>query len=222
MTTRQQKNRLRLATWGLALPTIAIVTWAVFWPIASEYSQPAESLQAKLGSPNMTVAKEPLDRQVVETNWNRTLRSWNAEAPPVAVPPSASLQAKSAAGLRLVGTVLEPGATFAMIADQSGTIDLQPVGGILAIEPRGVRVERISARSVVINYRGVSETLSLVSMLDTSDQESASDQVGESPTTEMNSESIAPKNLDDELDWLNGEPPMQASPPRTNATSEGK
>lgn len=217
MTTRQQKNRLRLTTWGLALPTVVATTWALLWPIDSEYGAPTESLRPKLGSSNLAAADtDSRDRVVIDTNWNRKLRSWDLETSDNVASTSAELRVESAAGLRLVGTVLEPGATFAMIADQSGTIDLQPEGGILAIEPNGVRVESISAHSVVINYRGVAETLALVSLQDTPAQGTASESGSAPPTGDENGESIAPENLDDELDWLNGEPPMPA------VSSQGK
>jgi hypothetical protein len=134
-------------------------------------------------------------------DWNqrfseRRLQGWSIASAPQeadsnAATPIYSSAAEPLAGLVLTGTIIEPGKSFAMFSDRSGATDLKPVGGLLRLEPAGIRIDSIVGRRVVVSFEGLTHELELP-------------HTTTSPVDPPPAE-LAP--LEAELDWLNGSEP---------------
>ena len=108
-------------------------------------------------------------------HWYRQLRKESliaARQVTIEQPPAEStLPGSSDTGIRLIGTILETGNSFAMVVDVDGRIDLQPEGGVLQIDPNGIRVERINHDSIVVSRNGTRETLFMSKVVFKADEE---------------------------------------------------
>lgn len=64
-------------------------------------------------------------------------------------------------GLTLVGTIIDPVKSLAIIADAAGQFDVKGVGESLELTPAGVSVKRIDSEQVELQFQGKTSTVKL-------------------------------------------------------------
>ena len=63
--------------------------------------------------------------------------------------------------LTLVGTIIDAQQRFAIVADATGEFDVKGVGEDLDLQPSGIRIERIDAEKVTLNFQGTPSTIEI-------------------------------------------------------------
>lgn len=198
----------------LAVATVAAMGWAMFWPVT------VESPISNGTSPAAPRTGEPVEESnrpvAIDGTWRKALRRESLIlSQPESVAASTPL-VENRLALELLGTIIEAGNSYAMVADALGNIDLQPEGGLLQIEPQGVRIERIDRRRVEVSYAGYRTALELKErqavaegpLLEPDRENSSQKNDGShSPSRVADSEPRQFESLEDELDWLNGQVP---------------
>jgi len=177
---------------------VACIGWATLGPVPLPSSQTSSGA---LPRPQVTPTASPSSDTTGELEWNqrlseRRLQGWAIASAPQGLDSSTatpiySSAAEPLAGLVLTGTIVEPGKSFAMFSDRSGATDLKPVGGLLRLEPAGIRIDSIVGRRVVVSFEGLTHELEL--------PHTATSLVDPPPAE------VTP--LEAELDWLNGSEP---------------
>ena len=61
----------------------------------------------------------------------------------------------------LVGTIIQPDQSLAIVADASGEFDVKGIGESLELSPQGITVERIESERVTLRYQGRESTIEL-------------------------------------------------------------
>ena len=152
----EKKFHLAVRLGAVAL-TVAAVAAMLVWPSSDTFSRDDSQLLSANGPSDAS--------QVVEDNsrssegrqlssgdgwYKRRLRT--RPTTPVESPKNGSQTKKAARSnqFRLLGTIIEPGHSFAMVEDLKGGIDAQPVGGILKLSPEGYKVEKIAPSEVTL------------------------------------------------------------------------
>ncbi|MEQ1824847.1 MAG: hypothetical protein ABL921_02845 [Pirellula sp.] len=203
------------ATLLVASIAIAVCGW-VFrdssFEFAFETAQPAKPRTAALPmttSDSLLVAND-------ENVWNRPLQVGFREKPPkpstlpaiesvpspiVSLPRPASLDL----GLRLVGTVLETGRSMAIAIDQKGKLDFRNEGEPLQLEPAGVRIDAVAAKSVRVTYQGKSVEWGLGQSLSIASEPNALIQPSVRLTPQPTSKKMSIE-IEEELDRINRVP----------------
>lgn len=186
-------------------------SWLLFWPVKLSI----ESDKIAPTNENMSTQRGDTDHRIeVDQTWSRRLRNWQTASIDLQSPMKAEEYSQNQLRLWLVGTIIEKNNSYAMIADSVGNVDMQKIGGLLQIEPAGIRVERIDRQQVEVSYEGSREVLQVVkvpidSVVDADPEmaDSSSADPGLNPQME---DEYMPKfeSLDSELDWLNGSPPQ--------------
>ena len=171
MLKRGQRRKLLLAVnAGLTFGAVGLFAWAVSWPIDLPEPSTGSSLLTTTNTSSATTnGLDPVDdQQWSEQLAGRRLQGWAVvpQATNSNVAPLSSVSQAPAsgplAGVQLTGTIIEPGKSFAMVVDRHGVVDLKPVGGMLQLEPAGIRVDSIASRSIVVSYQGKSQELVVV------------------------------------------------------------
>lgn len=208
--------------------SIAAVSVLVFWPASElDVQQVGRTAIATLPRENdPPAATEFAEDSLSNGAWHRRSLRTRTTAP-VERPPEnrEAVAATQDSELRLLGTIIEPGHSFAMIEDRRGAMDAQPVGGVLQLDPSGYRIEQITPQEVTLSRLGstlrlrlpaaktvqkANGTSSLELMNDTRTQQGnpASPFSGTPPQGGFNS-------LTDELDFLNGDEPPKNTPDKS-------
>ncbi len=204
-----QNHFRRLAMISLPALSLGAALWALAWPIP----QPGDLMDLQSDQPLPIHASATLLDDATPTDgnspaWNRRLQPWRPAA--IGAPLDIAERVvdvdanRAGLGLRLLGTIMEPGHSFAIVADRHGSIDIQPAATVLQLEPAGIRLESIERNSARVSYQGSQHTLNLAAIADIPPAQVAShdlpgvmEQDDKAPTQDM--------SLEDELDWLNGE-----------------
>ena len=61
----------------------------------------------------------------------------------------------------LVGTIIQPEQSLAIVADALGEFDVKGIGESLELSPQGITVERIESERVTLRYQGRQSTIEL-------------------------------------------------------------
>lgn len=198
---------LRPAHWPAGISVCAAgaaIAWATLWPLPDTQDSASVARSAAIPSP---IETEPESTPVTNVDWTRTIR-WNSpapsssDAPPMRPEPRPLAQEYSR--FALIGTIVEQDNAFALLQDELGKTDLQPVGGVLQLEPSGVRIAEIYSDHVVLshNNREMRIELTAQTIEPTTVDETANLEVVDEPV-EMDEIS----DFNSELDWLNGTDP---------------
>jgi hypothetical protein len=159
MHARRVKTWLQIAGSGLSVAAVGVLVWSLFWPIEKSpvtVSQPVtQSASRKVQRPVLPTLKQ------FEPFWKRQMRRPLFDPPPnTPVASSATVQKPpSSLGVRLLGTVTEPGRSVAMLMTTRGTIEIKAVGERLGDMPDGAEVVSVNTDRAVLRYHG--ETISL-------------------------------------------------------------
>ncbi|QDT08815.1 hypothetical protein [Planctomycetes bacterium K23_9] len=96
--------------------------------------------------------------------WSRSLQGRRAAAKPVVVvakskakptpKPQAKVSAPTTLGVRLVGTIIEPGSNLAIASDREGQLSFRSEGQRFQLQPKGVLIESIDDAGVWVRYKG--------------------------------------------------------------------
>jgi hypothetical protein len=158
-----------------------------------------------------------------EQFWQRRLQGPQSVAARIIPPPKVKAVVESSSssvdlGIRLVGTMFEPGFSFATLVDRDGRMDTQKVGQELGLEPSGVKLTEIAPSQVKIVFEGREQSLKMgqsVSARSVSDNRQLQNQSDEQrPVFD---------SLEDENEWLNGIPdePAGADAPKGLPAANG-
>lgn len=230
MVKRRQQRRVDQITKGVLLVgTATLLLWALFWPVPFpplSDSNATTSAAQPASATNQTLANAP-GQSVDDAQWGdrlaiRRLQGWAIAAqPPMSSSSPSTTQSPTIlggplAGVQLTGTIIEPGNSFALVIDRHGASDLKPVGGTLQLEPAGIRVDSIAARSIVVSFQGRQQEL----LIRESAADIALDSLPPLESSMMQAEELDSMNdsmmssisaLEAELDSLNGPPPEEPS-----------
>ena len=159
MHVTTQRRSLTLLAGGLLLGTAGAVGWSL------------SSIEDSAGTPGANVpriARQANDgqsgQQASDVELGVALRRPLTDPPPPrpvprpvtpAPPPPPTLE------MTLVGTIIEPGNSLAIIADAAGEFDVKGVGESLELNPPGVSVKSIESEQVQLQYRGETSTVKL-------------------------------------------------------------
>jgi hypothetical protein len=163
--TAWESRWLYLASGGLTLASIAIAfgTWFSFANLKDVDVTSSMGREAVAKPPMTTIDGSPVSFD--DALWSRPLQygfrdKVDLSPEPVAMPspsppvvPLARTLVKDL-GLRLVGTAIEAGQSIAIVVDQQGKLDFRKEGEELSLQPSGVRIESVLAKSVRISYLG--------------------------------------------------------------------
>ncbi|TWT82572.1 hypothetical protein CA13_40350 [Planctomycetes bacterium CA13] len=147
---------------GVAL--MGMGTWGVI-PIETVVSQSANRPLSRSGTSSS--ANPSLEQSHLEAVWSRSLQGKLLSAKPPARPVAPTppriivkpnvvpaVPIRTDTGIRLVGTVVEPGRSLAIATDRQGQFAFQGVGERLRLLPKGVLVESIDSAGVWVKYKG--------------------------------------------------------------------
>lgn len=138
--------------WGaaglLSAGSVAVILGAWRWPLAVP-QQPDAGLSQLLGVAAPAPARSLPPLSEFEPVWKVRLRSAPANAPGSRALMQAP-QSPLGLPLRLAGTIVEPGHSFAIFITGVGKIELKKIGETIA----DARVLEISEGSVSVSYRG--------------------------------------------------------------------
>jgi hypothetical protein len=219
----KKKFHLAIRLAAIAL-TIAALCILIFWPTSETSDQRSGRLTAEIMpsesiSVTGTEPPERLEGEMTDGVWyERSLRATSTTPATQATEDGTKMPPKKASEFRLLGTIIEPGHSFAMIEDRSGVIDAQPVGGLLRLDPPGYRIEQIEPYKVTLSR------LDSTVLLRLSDAKRIRESAETGSVDQMNLElsgsdepasafSGAPPrggfdSLISELDWLSGNDPQ--------------
>ena len=107
-------------------------------------------------------------------------------------------------GLRLVGTVIEPNRSTAIVMDQIGNLDFCLEQQSIQLEPSGIVVSRISDAFIEVDVQGTLHKWTLGQSLTIGSSASPVSQPYKPSPAKVDGVAPAPVNLDDELERLNG------------------
>ncbi|MEM1224460.1 MAG: hypothetical protein AAGJ40_02120 [Planctomycetota bacterium] len=124
-------------------------------------AQPVRMLAAPTTDSNSVTAVE-------DSIWRRSLRGGFRAVPQVSSrtpPPRTDVRrpapspTRANIGIRLVGTIVEPGRSIAIATDRTGRLAFHGEGESLALQPPGVTLHRITSDDVTVSFEG--ETLTM-------------------------------------------------------------
>ena len=168
MNVRQTRTLIHLTSVAFLAGTAGIVAWG-FSAINENESVPPKPIRQRTSIPDQE--RTSAASRSLAQHWQRKLRQPLVDPPkpkpkPLVIKPlvkqPAGVPKPTKIDITLVGTILEPGRDVGVFADTSGGIDLKPVGKILDLEPKGVRVEKISETKATVSLQGRKQTLEIV------------------------------------------------------------
>ncbi len=203
---------------SLLVFSLGSLLWGALWPIQRPTEATGEATIPL--SPNLKQAGLSSNQLAAVTLSDRRLQGWSPVAnEPISASTNPTQSLSSMDGVRLAGTVIETGHTYAMLVDRHGTVDLQPAGAELLLDPAGIQIESIAPRSVVLSFRGKKQELLLA---DVAIEPSAGDDLESGSAPSLASEAMEAQTMDsrpeatrqsqvklsleEQLDWLNGSP----------------
>ena len=106
-----------------------------------------------------------------------------------------------------MGTIIEQGNSFAMIRDHAGNVDLQPEGGVLQLSPKGTTVVEVKSKSVVLVKNSRRTELRMAARTAPAIETEAGRAAAAMAKEDLDAMDEDPvfNNLEEELDWLNGD-----------------
>jgi hypothetical protein len=144
-------------------------TGAVYWS-TSAIAPAAVTVDRRANSPAVT-GREPAPTPAAgaDDDLLRSLRAPLYDPPPT--PPTAPTNARPVPrpkptppprlNLTLVGTIIDPDQSLAIIADADGNFDVKGVGDSLELKPAGVRIGQIESEAITLQYQGKESTIRL-------------------------------------------------------------
>jgi type II secretory pathway component PulC len=165
MTVRGLRANLWIVVSVLALSAAGAIAWTVFAPLGVEVSHDAVAL-----SPSDSTTHQPSDRQN-RANETELSRHWSKPLQRPLVDPTAPIQKPTAAtpaaawrlplSVKLLGTIVEPGQTRAVIQTGTNDFEIRRVGDRLGGAVSGAELISIEDHHVVIRYNGQEAQLPL-------------------------------------------------------------
>lgn len=144
-------------------------TGAVYWS-TSEIAPVAVAVDRRATGPAATGGESaPAPTAGVDAVLLRSLRAPLYDPPPA--PPKAPTNVRPVKrpkptppprlNLTLVGTIIDPDQSLAIVADADGNFDVKGVGDSLELQPAGVQIGHIEAEVITLQYQGKEETIRL-------------------------------------------------------------
>lgn len=157
MSLRRKKLLLRVLALMLLLGGALIAVWGY----RGDCSIPVTA-SAISGRPSRPAANDNHDAlpelKEFEAHWNKPLRRPLFDPPPVVVPPPKK-EPPPPLNVRLVGTIIEPGKTIAMLTNARNALEFKQVGETVGSGKLLATITAIENSRVVVQYAG--ETLVL-------------------------------------------------------------
>ena len=164
MELQRQRQYLTITTACLLTLSAAVIYWSVS-PIG-ETGPKLATVQSKQMSESATPEKGAFRIPVAMAERQLRAPLYDPEPPPPAPPkpifsPAPRSKPTLKLNLTLVGTIIDPGNSLAIIADANGQFDVKGVGDTLEIDPDGIEISNIKAEQVTLTHRGKSTVLIL-------------------------------------------------------------
>ena len=168
MNIRRIRMLLRAISLLLLFATAGVIWWAL-----SDVSSPNAGRNRVRESKPLTKPSqpEPDSSLVAGVHWQRRLRGPLYDPPkpkpkplvlkPLPTQPKGVPKSQPKLELTLVGTILEKGRDIGVFVDANGKVDLKPVGEVLSLDPKGIRVERLSDFKATVSLKGKKTTLEI-------------------------------------------------------------
>ena len=199
----------------MCLLALAAVVWAVCWPLPHPAHLALDTLDR--ASSQVVIGMNPEEPLAGRELWSRKLRARDAVIPAselssVKTPVESSAADQTQPSISLLGTMVEPGLSYAMFSDEAGNVDTQAVGGLLQLQPAGIRLMRVESGRVEVSFAGRVQILTLAEkqLEGTTPEMSGGSGLTHDDDVEYDAaEDAVPEfeSLEDELDYLNGTPP---------------
>ena len=168
MDVTTQRRCLGILAAGLLTGTVG----AVGWSVSGIESTPNAVSSAKQTTPLTEIPRQPSSVRLDETVAARSLRQPLYDPPPEPPPPKpeptprvtekpAPPPAPPKLDVTLVGTIIQPDQSLAIVADSTGEFDVKGTGESLELTPQGIIIERIESERVTLLYQGRQSTIEL-------------------------------------------------------------
>jgi len=157
-------RRLRTLLWALSitlsLASLSAVSWAVWWPYHASLPQSTPATREKSASddPGLSFGRPTLSQ--FEGLWDKRLRRPLYDPPPP-TPKVAEVKKLPPLQIKLLGTIIEPGKSQAMLATPRGTVELKRVGDTIDSEQPPAELVTIERDRVVLKRQGDLITLEI-------------------------------------------------------------
>ena len=169
MNVQRKRLLLRAAAMILLVLSGAVLVWAFQGPAAVIDQADDLALKGSAVRTAKLVGSPPLEE--FAKVWRKPLRRPLYDPPPAPKEPKRKEKKdptkqrrkannRAAAGVQLVGTMVEDGRSLAVFMNSSGKIDLKGVGESLELAP-GMRVDRVDLTQVVVTNQGQQTTLQI-------------------------------------------------------------
>ena len=153
-----QQRLLYAIVGGCLLGTAGAVYWST-----SELAPAGIPVDRRANSPATTDGESSIPSAVgVDAALSRSLRAPLYDPPPT--PPQRPPKVRPVSrpkptppprlNLTLVGTIIDPDQSLAIVADADGNFDVKGVGDSLELQPAGVRIGQIKAEVITLQYQG--------------------------------------------------------------------
>ena len=159
MTLRRQKLALWLLGIGLVLGGVLVVAWGFRGKCSVVLSQSSTG-SARAAKAPTTNPQAPLSLKEFEPHWNKPLRRPIFDPPPVVIPPPKK-EVPPPLNVRLVGTIIEPGETVAMLANARNSLEFKKVGDSWGAGKLLATITAIENSRVTIQYAGETIVLTM-------------------------------------------------------------
>ncbi|MGB7344299.1 MAG: hypothetical protein WBD20_08805 [Pirellulaceae bacterium] len=152
---------LRWGSVSLCVVMAGLLAWAVV-PIEDVKVESVQrSPVAQLPADAVSEDWQPAD---LEALWSRSLQGRRAAMKPVvevakrkveSMPkPHVKTAVQTSLGVRLVGTIIEPGSNLAIASDREGQLSFRSEGQRFQLQPKGLLIESIDDAGVWVRYKG--------------------------------------------------------------------
>jgi hypothetical protein len=174
MNARQRKRMLYLATGLLTAVTAGVVAWGLTTSVRIETSPisielPASSAHktnedtAPATSPTQATARPSLPtlKRLASMPLRRPLREPDKEKDTQKTKAKPNPEPREPLGVTLIGTVIEPGHSMAILKKRDGTIELCRTGQQIKHNGRAVKVITVTRRGATVTYAGQKRRLQM-------------------------------------------------------------
>lgn len=165
MDVTTQRRCLRAIAGGLILTTAGTIVWSLTAVDSTTSNDPAAGAPQVAAATPEEVASATDQRIVL-----RPLRGplYDPPPPPAPAPKPVVPQRREPTPpppppleLTLVGTIIEPDQSLAILSDATGNFDVKGIGEPLELSPEGVTLQTIESEQVTLQYRGRKSTVQL-------------------------------------------------------------
>ena len=165
MDVTTQRRCLSALAGSLLLGTIGAGAWSLSGlpkaPMTVQAIRPAEVSPQNDGTDSASTRIAPELLRLSLRSPLQDPQPVRRDPPSEATPPKQRTQVATRLNLMLLGTIIDPQRSVAIIADSSESFDIKGVGESLALSPQGVSIVRIDSDQVTLAHNGKESTITI-------------------------------------------------------------